>query len=96
MHPVRVYGGYVFASTDGDVSASGGTGCVAREGRVGGFEDGVVGDPLSLWHPCGGILYGLVTVRVIAVSKVSQVALIAVCGNWKSWSYPGYHMSPTV
>jgi len=96
MHPIRVHGGYVFARANGYVCASGCTGGVAGKRRVGGFENGVVGSPFSLWHPCGGILHGLVAIRIVAMKSVNWIELFTSFEDSASWPYPGYHVSPTV
>ena len=74
VHPVCVDGGDVLAGCDGDVRARGVSGGVAREGGVGGREDGIIGDPFALDHPICGVLHGLVAVGVVAGWKMSEMS----------------------
>jgi len=78
VHPVRVHGGYVLACTNGYVGAGGSARCVAGQGGVGGFEDGVVGYPFSLWHPRDSVLHGFIAVGVVAGIVVSWVETVVI------------------
>jgi hypothetical protein len=72
VHPVCIHGGNVLTCCDGYVCACRGTGGVAREGRVGGFEDGIVGYPFALDHPVCRVLRRFVAVGIVAEMSVNE------------------------